>query len=54
MDGNEFLDGLAQRIERNQASDRVVAKAAGVTVRELDQDTTRPDDSQEVQHEHRA
>ena len=44
MGGNEFLDALAQRTERGRASDRAVAKAAGVTVAELDQDTTRPDD----------
>lgn len=48
MNHDDFLDSLNRRAERRRASDRAVARAAGITVAELDQDTTRPDESGET------
>ena len=42
-----LIDKLNKRIEQGQASDRAVAQAAGVTLREFDADTTAPDERPE-------
>ena len=43
----DIIDRLNARIARDQASDREVARLAGMTIEEFDADTTAPDPADE-------